>query len=147
MKLFKLFIILLLVGIVSGCGKDIIREGNGDLIIEYNYGPTYGTKEDVENRYIINVYDNKTVEYGYKNDEKKTKDIDSETYQKLINEVFSDSFLKLDEDVSNTDIVDGGSSEVILHLEDGSTKKIGGANSTNKRYNKVEDMLKKLKED
>ena len=64
MKKIKTFIIVLIAVVLGGCGKDIIREGKGDLVIEYTISTAYGTVEEMENYHVIRVYDDKKIEYG-----------------------------------------------------------------------------------
>ena len=147
MKIVKGLFIIMLAFMFCGCengekGEKVktIKEGNGDLIIESLVGPSYGTVDEIENKYIINVYNDKTIEYGYKSEEKTKKTLDEEVYKELIDEVCSSKFANLDKDVSNHNVMDGESSKIIVHYDD-EVKEILGSHSSNKEYNKVRKML------
>ena len=132
--------LLLLICCACGMSKNIIRSGNGDLVIEYKSSPVF-TSSEYNNDYYIRLYDDKTISTG-KGDKISTKvDVSDEDYQEIINYAFSNSFINLKEDLSDDSVMDGSSQYITLFFEDGTSKKYGGMNPTNKKFEKLYEML------
>ncbi len=146
-KVIISIVVLVLLFISTGCtSKNIVRSGHGDMVLEYTSQSLYGTMEDSNNIYYIRLYDDKTINVGNNNTNQKV-DVDFETYQKIINYAFSSSFVNLNEDLSDKGVMDGSKQFITLYFEDGSSKKIGGNNPSNKSFKKLYKMLVEACED
>ena len=141
-KIILAVIFLLIVVVSSSCGmnKDLIRSGNGDLVIEFTSSPVFSSGED-NNENFIRLYDDKTISEGTNDKMHLKQDVSEEEYQKIINYAFSNSFVNLKEDLSDKSIMDGSCQYITLYFEDGTSKKYGGLNPTNKKFQKLHEML------
>ena len=144
----KILIILLLLLICCACGvtKNIIRSGKGDLVLEYTSSSAFGNASEKE-VYFIRLYDDKTISTGYNDTIKNKIDVSDDDYQKIIDYAFSSSFTNLKEDLTDGRVMDGSSNYITLFFEDGTSKKYGGLNPTNKKFVKLYEMLEGLLEE
>ena len=141
-KIFVILILFLILSISSSCGmtKNVVRTGKGDLVIEYTSEAIF-TDGKNKNVNFIRLYDDKTISIGTNEKIKTKKDVASEEYQEIINYAFSSKFINLKEDLSDKSVLDGSKQYITLFFEDGTSKKTGGVNPTNKTFQKLYDML------
>lgn len=111
-------------------------------VISYTTVPTYGTLEERENYYMIEVYSDKSIKYGYFNDENLQKKVLSDSqYKGIINLAFGEEFGKVPNDIGNKKIMDGSRSHVTLYFLNDISRKIGGINPKNDVYDKLVNLL------
>ena len=141
----KKIILLLNIVFCTACNmsKEIIRVGNGNLVLEYNSYAIFSNTAK-PNVYYIRIYDDKTISIGSNDELKLKKEIADEDYQKIVNYAFSSKFINLKEDLSDKSVMDGSYRYIILYNEDGTSKKYGGANPSNRTFLKLYDMLYEL---
>lgn len=147
MRRIALLLVLFALVILSvACNKKknnnvIIKEGKGNLIIEY----TSSAQELANSTYYIKIYDNKKIRYGREEDKNdKSKTIKDKDYQEIINIAFSDKFLSLEgKDISNKNVLDGYYKYITIY-DNKKEIRIGGSNPSNKYYNELESLINSI---
>ena len=100
--LVLLIIVVIIVMFFVLRANNKVEKSNGNIVISYESSPSYGLLEELNNHYIINVYDNMVVEYGHINDSKlKRRNLSKETYEETYNYAFSDEFTNLEENLTD----------------------------------------------
>ena len=147
-KIILLIVLLVLIIINVACDKkknnNVVKEGKGDLIIEYTSSP----QELANTTYYIRIYDNKKVRYGMEGEKKdKRKTLSDQEYQDIINLAFSKKVLSLEgKDISNSMVLDGYF-EYITIYDNKKEIRIGGSNPSNKYFNKLVGMINGVKKE
>ncbi len=163
----KLYILLIVpvLFLITGCGKVAETDfaANDGIVIQYTEN-TYefdGQRKIVDNFYVIEVYSDRTIKYGYKKDVLKEKKLSVSKYNKLITLALSEDFYNeffADVDIENVDPEEidltknigtkgdktkGTDSYVYIFSENGGVIGVGGEDATNTMYNKLIKLLKK----
>ncbi len=146
-KSIIVIIFLLALTICTSCAmsKNIIRSGSGDLVIECTIKGLF-TDEYNNKTNFIRLYDDKTISTGTNDKIDNKYDVNPDDYQKIINYAFSPDFINLKEDLSDKRVADGSIQYITIYFEDGSSKKIGGANPSNRKFQKLYKMLNEVVE-
>ena len=145
-KRLLLIVLLLLICCACGVGKDIVRTGKGNLIIEYSTVPVF-TNSELNEGYYIRLYDDKTISVVNDGKMSDKQDVSDKVYQDIVNYAFSSSFVNLKENLSDDKVMDGSSKYITLFFEDGTSKKYGGINPTNNKFEKLCEMLQEALKD
>lgn len=137
-NIFSVLLIVFVLLLLSGCEEEmIVRNGNGNLIIEYTNEP----QALMNHKYYIRIYDNKEIEYGLEDDIKKTT-ISQEQYDEILKMAFSKKILSLDgKPLYDPNVLDGYYTYITIYNENGSSVRIGGSNPNNKSFNKLEHLI------
>lgn len=163
-KILKLSLIFITFITILGCEVAETAYAPNDseegLILRYsenqfNYENYHKTREDY---YVIEVYNNQTIKYGYTSSDLKEKKISINKYNKIIKLAFSDEFIshffpdyttddddyELYKDISSSETSESGidSSIALYSTNDGSVL-ISGENPTDEYYEKLVKILKK----
>ena len=143
----RIICLLLVLFLCSGCNidKNIIRTGDGAVVLVYSSHPVFSSSEN-SNEYNITLYDDKTLSVSNYGKMSKKINVSDEDYQKIINYAFSSKFVNLKKDLTDDRVLDGSYNSIELYFEDGTSKKYGGYNPTNKTFLKLRDMLIKVLE-
>ncbi len=110
-----------------------------NFVISYSYASNYGTMIDTIPRKIT-VDQDGNVEITLISEEIKVTPVKYKVDKSAAKEVFDfmidKNFMKLKEDLSDHNVLDGGSSHMELKY-DNKEKKVGGDNPNNKTYRKI----------
>lgn len=148
----KKFLVVLLVVTLTITGCSLIsssknkrpKEFASGLILTYRSMDAYGTVD--RPYYEISLYANKHITAGYSNlDGFSDKELTDEQFQEIVDYINSDKFLSLKEDLTDTAILDGTSTNIIIYYADGTTFKTGGLNVSNQTYNGLIELLNEYK--
>lgn len=113
-------------------------------VLSYTAVPTYGTADERENIFMIELYSYQTLKYGYFHDENlKEKVLSESQYNEIINLAFGDKFNKMPDDIGNKRIMDGSRKYVNVYYQNGLSRKIGGVNPKNDTFEQLVDLLLK----
>ena len=113
-------------------------------VVSYSIAPTEGTIEERENSFIIELYSDKSLKYGYFYDESMSKrNLSESQYKEIINLAFAESFSKVPDDIGNNRIMDGSRAYINLYYLNGTSKKVGGINPKNSTFEKLVNLLSK----
>jgi len=163
-KIIKLPLILITIITLLGCevAKTTYAPNDSEdgLILKYSENNfTYDNfNKKKEDYYVIEVYNNQTIEYGYTTDGLEEKKISINKYNKIIKLAFSDEFIshffpdysnddddyELYKNISASEESESGidSSIALYSTNDGSVL-ISGENPDDEYYEKLVKILKK----
>ena len=113
----------------------------------YLKGVKVFTNSELNEGYYIRLYDDKTISVVNDGKMSDKKDVSDKVYQDIINYAFSSSFVNLKENLSDDKVMDGSSKYITLFFEDGTSKKYGGINPTNNKFEKLCEMLQEALKD
>ena len=146
----KIYIFLMgIIVVIIFCGLIYYAKQKSNLlpaaegaIITYTSSPTYGTVEEINNYFMIEVYSDKSLRYGYYNDQDKMKiSLNEDEYTEIIKLAFGNVFNNLADDISDKNIMDGSEVYISLFYSDGTSRKIGGINPRNTTFDRLVTLL------
>lgn len=166
MKKIRFLLLIIPILLISGCGKvaETDYTPNDGIIVKYteNKYEYNGLKKYQDDFYVIEVYSDRTIKYGYKNKELKEKKLSVSKYNKIATLALSEDFYEeffSDVEVENVDpsevdltknISSGEDSEkggidsyIYIYSASGGVIGVGGQDPDNAMYNKLVKLLKK----
>lgn len=112
-------------------------------LLYYTKESNFGTYEETQNYYYLELYSTKRIVYGRKLEESKENTMSDEDYEKLLDIIYSSEFKNLPHDISDNSIADGVSYYLTVYYPDGKEFKTGGSNPTDKTFAEVKQILSK----
>ena len=141
-KLLIVGIIMVIVGAITATVLYLMRTKtkltSKIVKIEYSFSSNYGTMLDCA-KYTVTIEKDGTVTLNnsYHEDYQKTFSISTSEYDRLATYIEKNIKVFDIENRTDNDVMDGGSSNVKITLEDGKTHETGGSNPSGKDYSNL----------
>ena len=138
--LIPILLLTVLSLITSACSSNNKKNTSNKLLIEYTKSP----QEMANSTYIIQIYANRKVKYGNKeNKDYMTVDIEEKLFNHVLEIAYSKNINKLNgKDISDKKVLDGYLTYITIYNEKENKEiKIGGSNPKNKYFNELERLL------
>ena len=137
------FLIILVIGgiILYKANNSKLSNDTNINYIEYAYGGGYGTMADTATKRII-IKSDLTVQFSndYNNSTKIFK-ISSDKYNELCAYIIDNSSIFINKPKENMNVMDGGSSHIIVKTTDGQEYNVGGYMITDKKYTNMKTKI------
>ena len=136
-KVIIVSVVIIVALMVIGICYFYNKRFNDDIVfIEYSFGGGYGTQADCETIFIKFNDDNKVEISAIEGKISKVISINEEDVNELKN-IIGENVSKLEEDLSNNDVMDGSSSYITIN----GAQKFGGYAVTDENYRKIASKI------